>query len=269
MIAENTYNRLLASEKENNRKKSYVASKERLNIRWGKIIGIGFLWYLIIMIVAQLFWYEQLNSSQTQGTYAALLCFLTLGGWGAIIIFSIVTAKQKQIDSYEKNKQWTENTVRQSKNELSRIQQAKPQLVSIINQCNDSLNKLYSLNIVHKKYCYFEACAMFLEYLSTNRTHSLEATPGDPGAYNMFEDELYKKVIVNKLDQVLSSQKLLYHELCNINENVNSLCDSMRRTELYSQSMAKSAQISAWCNTATAINTYAMRRMQEEYIRYR
>lgn len=157
------------------------------------------------------------------------------------------------------------NNAQKSEVILQEIRTAKPMIQTVYTQYKTTRAQLYSLNIVHPKYRYLEACTMFYEYLSTGRTHSLIAVPGDQGAYNIFEDELYKKMIVDKLDQVLNNQKMLYQKLCEINRNVEILCDSVNLMEETLNKVERNTRISAWCDQANAINIYTMRRMKERY----
>lgn len=157
------------------------------------------------------------------------------------------------------------NNAQKSEVILQEIRTAKPMIQTVYTQYKTTRTQLYSLNIVHPKYRYLEACTMFYEYLSTGRTHSLTAVPGDQGAYNIFEDELYKKMIVDKLDQVLNNQKMLYQKLCEINRNVEILCDSVNLMEETLNKVERNTRISAWCDQANAINIYTMRRMKERY----
>ena len=152
---------------------------------------------------------------------------------------------------------------------MTEIQNDKVNISKIYAQCQQSLEKLYSLNIIHPNYQYLEACGMFLQYFSTGRTHSLEQSGGDVGAYNLFENDLKFHTIKNQLNQVLENQQVLCGVVHEINTNVASLCSSVGRIEQYAQQTAKNTKISAWCNSVTAMNTYALRRMQEEYIYYR
>ena len=174
----------------------------------------------------------------------------------------------------EQNQKYCEDVIEMKKRKeqagavLAQVQFSKSQLKETYKKCQLNLQKLYELNVITPKYRELVPCAMFLEYLSTGRTHSLEAVQGDMGAYNLYEDELYKKIIINKLDQVLENQKLLYQELRKINTNVEQLCGSVERIESSVNQIRKNTQISAWCNMVTAVNTSVIRRIQEEYYKF-
>lgn len=155
---------------------------------------------------------------------------------------------------------------------LVQIQREKPMLNTAYNQCITSLKKLYSMNIIHPDYQDFVACGMFLQYLSTGRTHSLEQCGGDPGAYNLYEQDVKFNVIKKQLDQIQKNQQVIYGALVQINQNVQDLCSSVERIENYARQTADYAsqsthntKISAWCDQVNAINIYAMRRMAEGY----
>lgn len=271
-IAGKTYNQLLLEEKDrrnycNNSSFSRESNYSiRKNMDWGSLIGQIVAGYFIAWLIA--------------AVLSILLMFigqkLTFPLWMLCLIGTIVWRIKKEIS---KTKVRIENLkesdicyrkkVEESRMLLPQIEQDKIHLKQVYNQCTENLKKLYALNIIHLKYQYFEACGMFLEYISTGRTHSLEQNHGDTGAYNLFEQDLKFNVIKNQLEEVLTNQRILYHELSEINSRVETLSASVRNIEQYAKQTAANTRISAWCNTVTAVNVNAMRRMQENYYYYR
>lgn len=167
---------------------------------------------------------------------------------------------------YKKNsKQQYLDQAKQDQLILVQIQREKPMLNTVYNQCTTSLKKLYSMNIIHPDYQDFVACGMILQYLGTGRTHSLEQCGGDPGAYNLYEQDVKFNVIKKQLDQIQKNQQVIYGALVQINQNVQELSSSINRIENYARQTAHNTKISAWCDQANAINIYAMRRMAEGY----
>lgn len=62
---------------------------------------------------------------------------------------------------------------------------------------------------------------------------------------------------------MLNNQRMLYEKMCEINNCMENLCESVYRIEQYANQIAKNTKISAWCNQVNAINIYAMRRIAE------
>lgn len=262
--AANTYNRLTLVEE--SQRATLESEVIKTSISWGKIWKkIAIIGYLLAVasagIVSQLI-------GEPDGAQEILLALGAVVMLGILVAFFVGNAKMEQKQRYSEDVVEMNGRKEQARTMLPQIQSFKNQLKESYKECQLNLQKLYGLNVIVRKYRELIPCAMFLEYLSTGRTHSLEAVPGDIGAYNLYEDELYKKLIIDKLDQVLESQKLLYQELCIINENVEQLCSSVERMEKSVNHIRKNTEISAWCSMVTAVNTSAIRRMQEEYQRY-
>lgn len=136
-------------------------------------------------------------------------------------------------------------------------------ILKIYNENEKTLEKLYSFNIIYPKYRYLEACGMFLEYLMAGRTCSLETCGNDQGAYNIYEDEMFKGTIINKLDQVLSNQRILIDGQKQISEQINTLIygvDEMRKNV---NDIKISVQTNTFCNAVTAFNTAVIRKIIE------
>lgn len=188
---------------------------------------------------------------------------------GIIVSVTIYISGKARFREFEKK---CDKIDRNNQQLIQAIENSKPALQRILTECVKTRNELYSLNIIHPNYRSLEACTMFYEYLSTGRTHSLTATSGDPGAYNIYVDELYKKKIVDKLDKIdkkmdemLNNQKMLYQIASEIDTKVNELCFSVYNIEKNVQQIMQNTNISAWSNAVTATNTYTLKRIQEGY----
>lgn len=279
-IAGNTYNRLTVLEKENafvydtklDKQDKTAGIEGRIN--WiGLVVGmmVGLLaaafvgmflqWTVVFLLMSVGI---EIGSDEIE-----VICFLIalLVIEYIIIMNAIRPARQQVIDDEIKTVRYQED-LKRGRIILQEVQEEKPKLKTVYFQCDENLKKLYSLNIVHPNYQYLEACGMFLQYLERGRTHSLVQAGGDMGAYNLYEQDLKFEVIKRKLDQVLKNQEVLYHVLTEINNNVEDLSASVQRIEGYSRQTAKNTKISKWCDMATAINTHAMKRMMEEYVKY-
>lgn len=263
--AGNMYNRLLIDEKKCVSGTGYVAEKHKLQIDWKKmfVTAFGIFWGLWLVVA--------ILSTLISNDFIEMIIGISIlyGGTIAYFVWKIGGAKRKQREDYEKDKKWVKETVESSKTRLPVIAQEKSKLLTTYNQCDAELKRLYAVGIVHPNYHSFVPCAMFLEYLSTGRTHSLEATPGDQGAYNLYEEELKFKKISDQLEAIRQNQELLCQEVRNINQTVNELYGSVKQIEQYSKQTEQNTRVSAWCDAVTAYNTSTIRRRMDDYYMYR
>ena len=68
--------------------------------------------------------------------------------------------------------------------------------------CGESLDAFYNTEIIKPKYRNLPACAFILEQLENGLTNTLTFEPGDKGAYNKWEDQLYRKAVIGNLDDI-------------------------------------------------------------------
>lgn len=260
-VASNTYGRLNVLEDKNKNTLGYVAAKSPIlwGELWKRILIRGFLILLALDLVGLVF--------EMMGFWGLVFHFLGMAVWLIYGIYVISRAKVEQATNHNKSIAQIKSKKTQAYRELPQIRAAKEVLKKSFDECQSSLQKLYSLNVINRKYQDMVPCAMFLEYLSTGRTHSLEAVPGDPGAYNLYEDELYKRRIVSRLDQVLESQRILCQEVRNINHTVQQLCGSMECMQKSVDRIENNTRISAWYDQVNAFNISVMKRMHEQYYR--
>lgn len=154
------------------------------------------------------------------------------------------------------------------------IKNSCEQIKKSYQQCDYVLQRLYNLGIIYNDPTYrtLEACTMFLQYLESGRTHSLQAEGFDKGAYNIFEEERRANIIIdkldkisNQLDKVIKNQERLYREFCKINETVEEIYSSVLKIENYSHQTEINTRVSSWYNMVSAMNSTANRRMLENY----
>lgn len=98
---------------------------------------------------------------------------------------------------------------------------------SQLKDTKELLQKLYDLNIVHKKYQNFVAVATMCEYFETGRCNSFD---GYTGAYNIYEQETRQDKIISRLEDILYSledikknQFVMYCAIQNGNNLANQL----------------------------------------------
>ena len=92
----------------------------------------------------------------------------------------------------------------------------------------DSLrNKLYSLNVMPKKYCSLVPVVTISEYFEVGKCNSLK---GPTGAYMVFDDEVRHNMIISQLNQIIDqletiaqNQRMLYDALQEANRISNEI----------------------------------------------
>ncbi len=96
-----------------------------------------------------------------------------------------------------------------------------------LEETQDTLLQMYSLDVIFPKYRNIIAVSSFYEYLLSGRCDKLE---GAEGAYNIFESELRMNLIINKIDDVIKHlekieqhQYMLYSAIQENNKQVNQL----------------------------------------------
>ena len=259
--AENLYNRLLIDEKNCKNMSTYTVQKQKIKVDKKKtvlsVLGIFFFFCILMQITKD-------NTSAVM----MLIALFYIAVFGCLV-WLWINARKKRNTAFELDKKQADQNARESAIRLPVIQKEKGQLNSVYQECTAELNRLYAIGIIHPNYRSFVPCAMFLQYLDTGRTHSLEATPGDKGAYNLYVEEVRFNIISSKLDSIRQNQELIYRKLQDIDETVDSLYGSVRQIQQYSKQIEQNTRISAWCDSITAYNTTTLRRRIDDYYRYR
>ncbi len=100
----------------------------------------------------------------------------------------------------------------------------------------NTLDKLYSLNIIPTKYRSFIPVSMFYDYILNKRTYSLERneSTSDIGAINIYEDERLKRLAITEmqkinqnLEAIREGQRILYQEMKSANEQTHRLLNDI------------------------------------------
>ncbi len=134
-----------------------------------------------------------LTSAEEIAVAMAVICLLI----GAFCIFGHVGQKndyREKLQKAENNFRFRMTKVAEINNEINKFSK-ELQSVEVI------LQRAYSLNVVHSKYCSLVPIATIYEYFEVGRCNSLK---GEHGAYNIYESELRQNLIISKLDEVIS-----------------------------------------------------------------
>lgn len=144
----------------------------------------------------------------------------------------------------------------QARKKISILNQELDVLKKSVEETKAILDKYYSKGIVFPKYRNLPAISSFYEYLCAGRCDALE---GHEGAYNIFENEVYQKLIISKLDDVIrrlddiaQNQHMLYEAIRESNANTQRLtqvmynvADRLGRIEESNEVIAHNGKIAA------------------------
>lgn len=200
---------------------------DAFSLRWG---GLGELIDKILTIVFVVIW--PIGQMLIHPAFSEWI-----NSWNArllIIFFIILTigtiwsyfsdkksVKQSNRDNAKSNEAIIFNskqTIKEKENyiEMSLVPECS-YLRNIYEETTSLLHNLYSLGIIGEKYQNLIAISSFYEYFEYGRCDSLS---GPYGAYNKYEDELYKKIIIGrlediilKLDDIRNNQIMIYHAI--------------------------------------------------------
>ena len=128
------------------------------------------------------------------------------------------------------------------------------------------LENVYSADVIYPKYRNLPALTSIYEYLITGRCEGLT---GPHGAYNLYEDEVRKdmvisqlSVVIQNLEQIKQNQYMLYQQVKEIQQTTNSIEYELRQIKGYSIQIAsltalnayyaalneRNTRITMWCN---------------------
>lgn len=181
------------------------------------------------------------------------------------------------IEKYRKMQKADEQAIveRRRKNDelataLPKLREALSCMKNIYSDTAETLEKYYAVNVIPNDYRSMVPVCMFYDYIKNKRTYSIERNPvtSDIGAINMYEDEMYKRLIVTKLNDVISN-------LNRIQQNQAVLYDAVMESNRETQRLIKSVDdnISDFRNNVDRkmdVMIYQNERIQKhaEYLHY-
>lgn len=166
-------------------------------------------------------------------------------------------ANAKKIDEINTSmKKEYENAIRDCNDSIALINTAAK---AHIDETKTLLEKLYNKNIIYPKYCTLPALTSIYEYFMTGRCTELT---GPHGAYNLYEDEVRKDMIINRLDtvienleQIRNNQYMLYQQVKSIKENSDAMVSELQQIKGYSITIAELTALNAYYAARTERNT--------------
>ena len=212
-------------------------------------------------------------------TNFAVALLILLGGLVCLFPFihcriTVTDEYQAQLDSYKKRCQFYDE-------QLSKVQKRNAEINDVfrrnltdwqnsasknrttletrLSQTKELLEKLYALDHIYPKYRNLPALTSIYEYFITGRCSSLI---GPHGAYNMFEDEVRKDIIISQLntvienlDQIKRNQYMLYEQVTQIQRNTLAIEQELKQVKGLTVSLVQLSSLTAYYAAVTARNT--------------
>lgn len=256
------------------------------NADYGASAIAGILTCIVVAIVIMIFRINSFDNNSglveafnnAVNFFGSFIFSMIVGGiCGAIVVAIVANIRkghlQKEYDKeysyemkeYDRLKSIDEKRVRNENIIRGNIQREIEILEEKYADSKKRLDEFYNYNIVDQKYWHnIVAISSFYQYLSEKRTYSLEfdQNTGDRGAYNIYNEEAQRGIIIiqlgkvlDKLDQVIENQYMLQNTLRDANRKINSLSSNINQM---------SRQISSSIQEQTAIQAYNAERTQAE-----
>ncbi len=190
-----------------------------------------------------------------------LICLPVCTGIGYLIGFVCACSKRAEdndrlafqrrsnTDLYNRLKKEDEERVQNELEQRSFLCSEYDTLYAQYEDTCKTLQRFYDTNIIYGKYHHdFAAVASFLDYFKSGRCSTLGENRGGDGAYNTYENELFHKIIINKLDLVIDN-------LNEIKQNQYSLAVAISEGNQISHNLVSATERLALAQERTAENS--------------
>lgn len=159
--------------------------------------------------------------------------------------------KWQEVETYnkgvmERNKAqraWDAHQLQLIPQEIELLKSNKKQIWSL-------LYDFYHCNILHKDYQNLVAVCSIYQYIDSGRCMELH---GPNGAYNLYEDEKFKRIVISKLDEIIQrlnqiqhTQRELYRVMCNCETKISELTQITKNIAQNITSIQDSAEITQY-----------------------
>lgn len=178
---------------------------------------------------------------------------------------SAMRANSKYKKAVQQYNNLVNNDTARVNNENVQKQQLFQQMKDVqckISDISETLNQLYSLDIIHPKYRNMMAVIRLLEYFDSGRCTALT---GEGGAYNKYEDEIRQDTIISKLDiainclyQIRDTQYMLYESLEDCLDELGAITTQNEKLISTNQDISQNSAIAAYNSKIAASNTDAL-----------
>lgn len=245
----------------------------------GKNINLGTLMSLIVGGSSLFFGLVALMANGGMEDIDGLLVILFLVGIGLMLPYFSKKKEAEEINAQkEKNYQnslaYYEEQVERinGQNEMIRKQQSanieiwdkanqvmEQKFIHALEETQMTLNTLYSQDVIYAKYRNLPALTSIYEYLITGRCEGLT---GPHGAYNLYEDEVRKDIVISQLsvvienlEQIKQNQYMLYQQVKEIQKTTDSIESELRQIKGYTVQLASLSALNAYYAALTERNT--------------
>lgn len=132
----------------------------------------------------------------------------------------------------------------------------KNALDSPLKQTKEIMDQFYAKDVIYPKYRNLPALTSICEYFITGRCTELT---GPHGAYNLYEDEVRKDMVISQLSMVIenlesikNNQYMLYQQVKSIRENTDAMTQELRMIKGYTFNIMQTSAITAYYSQITA-----------------
>ena len=159
---------------------------------------------------------------------------------------------QNRRNKYDSEMKVWNNSDRKAK---ARLNKEKQKIVQ-------DLAMYYKQDIIYPKYRNLAALTSIYEYLESGRCDELT---GPQGAYNLYEDELRKDIIINQLNTIISdleqikyNQYMLYQEVKQIQTNTQRIANELYQIKGFAYEITQIAALNTYYNGINAASSSAL-----------
>ena len=168
--------------------------------------------------------------------------------------FSYGSKKWREIENRNREiKEENEKLRRWDNHQLRLIPQEISLLKDNLSKAQSLLWDYYRVDILHSDYQNMVAVCSIYQYLDSGRCAELT---GREGAYNLFEEEKFKNIIISKLDEIIKrldqiqrTQSQLYYLMRDCEAQIYELTNATHRMSEKLNSIKDCAQITAYNTT--------------------
>lgn len=236
---------------------TYTIQKPETNLGTGIS---GFFFYLLMAfilsiipfgIAAFFFFGYYVSKSGLFFVFGFAVALVGVAVFGVVMSTAREERKQapEKLRQYEKDVAENERQMQANRKALIIVNQDYEALKQRYNKATSLLQKYYDLNIIYPKYRGIVPVAMFVQYLESGIVYQLE---GPDGAYSRYEDELFRQLIINKLDVIVT-------RLDDIRSTQYELANSLEKSNQQIMELNSHAEIQAYNTMQTNAEVKALK----------
>ncbi len=214
------------------------------------------------------------------GSFVVILLGIAMIGFG---IWTIVQGKNcieenKRIDEYNRSQTqiYEEKRAENIKRNITleavyhrehndwetMAKEIKAKISSPLQQSKSVRDKLYSQDMIYPKYQNLPALTSIYEYFITGRCDELT---GPHGAYNLYEDEMRRDMVISQLnlvianlEQIKQNQYMLYQQVKEIQDTASLIGYELKQIKGYTVALTELSAMNLYYNAVSARNAHIM-----------